>query len=212
MQIQLSKLRSIAWLSMALLAFCSSNPLETTEAKNERGQIERWQRRKDTKAKEGLFQRFSPENVLLEEANYKADSLDGERKYYSATGKLESIEHYQNNQIHGKFQAFYEDGKVKVEQEFVHGALEGLSIRYYPNGQIQEKVMIKDNVENGPFTEYYENGKLKTEGTYVPNEEGDEGVEQGELKEYNEAGELIRIADCQNGRCITRVKVQPKKR
>ena len=186
-------------------AFCNQNPIETTEAKNDRGQLERWQRRKDNLVKEGLFQRFSPEGVLIEEAHYLADSLDGERKYFSNTGVLESIEHYQNNKIHGKFQAFYPGGQVKIEQDFVQGALNGLSIRYHENGKIMEKVMLKDNVENGPFSEYYENGTLKTEGTYTPNEDGD-GLEDGELKEYDENGKLIRIADCKLGMCLTRWK------
>jgi len=186
-------------------AFCTQNPIETTEAKNDRGQLERWQRRKDNLAKEGLFQRFSPEGVLLEEAHYLADSLDGERKYFSVKGSLESIERYQNNKIHGKFQGFYEDGQVKIEQDFVQGVLTGLSVRYHPNGKIMEKVMLKDNVENGPFSEYHENGNLKTEGTFVPNEEGD-GLEEGELKEYDENSQLIRIADCKAGMCLTRWK------
>ncbi len=202
-------IHSIPRLSVVILlvfqAFCTQSPIETTETKNDRGQLERWQRRKDNFAKEGLFQRFSPEGTLLEEAHYLADSLDGERKYFFPNGKVESIEHYQNNQIHGKYQAFYEDGQLKIEQDFAQGALNGLSIRYYPNGKIQEKVMLKDNVENGPFTEYHENGNLKTEGTYAPNEEGD-GLEEGELKEYDETGQLVRIADCKSGRCLTRWK------
>ncbi|MFN0174111.1 MAG: toxin-antitoxin system YwqK family antitoxin [Saprospiraceae bacterium] len=205
MQISSSFLCRSALLLFVFQAFCTPNPIETTEAKNDRGQLERWQRRKDNFAKEGLFQRFSPEGVLLEEANYRADSLDGERKFYSPQGKLESIERYQNNKIHGKFQGFYENGQLKIEQDFVEGALTGFSIRYHPNGKIQEKVLLKDNVENGPFSEYYENGNLKTEGTYAPNEDGD-GLEEGELKEYDETGQLIRIADCKNGACLTRWK------
>ncbi|MFN0214006.1 MAG: hypothetical protein ACKVT2_07095 [Saprospiraceae bacterium] len=198
-------LRWSAVFVLVFQTFCTQNPLETIEGKNDRGQLERWQRRKDNLTKEGLFQRFSQEGVLLEEAHYHADSLDGERKYYTPDGKLESIERYQNNKIHGKFQSFYADGRVKIEQDFLQGALTGYSIRYYPNGNVQEKVMLKDNVENGPFTEYHENGNLKTEGTYVPNEEND-GVEDGELKEYDETGQLIRIADCRNGTCLTRWK------
>ncbi len=205
MQINRSFLRLGAMCLLLLQAFCTQNPLETTEVKNDRGQTERWQRRKDNQQKEGLFQRFSPEGILLEEAHYLADSLDGERKYFSKTGALESIEHYQNNQLHGKFQVFYPEGQLKIEQDFVHGTLNGMSIRYYQNGKIQEKVILKDNVENGPFSEYYENGNLKSVGTYVPNEEGD-GLENGELKEYDEAGQLIRIADCQDGMCLTRWK------
>lgn len=190
---------------LLLLSYCAQDPLETVEQKNDRGQLERFQRRKDNQKREGLFQRYSAEGVLLEEAHYLADSLDGERKYFSVAGQLESIERYQNNKIHGKFQAFYPDGMVKIEQDFVAGALTGFSIRYYPNGQIQEKVQLKNNVEDGPSVEYHENGQLKTEGNYAPNEEGD-GLENGELKEYDESGQLIRVADCQNGMCLTKWK------
>lgn len=205
MQINRSFLfQGLFWLPV-LLAFCTPNPLETTEANNDRGQLERWQRRKDNLKKEGLFQRFSATGVLLEEAHFQADSLHGERKYFSPAGVLEIVEQYQNNKIHGKFQSFYPDGKIKIEQDFVQGALTGWSIRYHPNGQIEEKVALKDNVENGPFWEYHENGALKTEGNYAPNEEGD-GLEEGELKEYDEAGQLTRIADCTNGMCLTRWK------
>lgn len=195
----------IASILLIFLASCTQNPLETVEQKNDRGHLERFQRRKDNQKREGLYQRYSTEGILLEEAHYLADSLDGERKYFSATGQLESIERYQNNKINGKFQSFYPDGKIKIEQDFVDGALNGYSIRYYPNGQIEEKVLLKNNVEDGPFMEYHENGQLKTEGTYAPNEDGD-GLETGELKEYDESGQLIRVADCQNGMCLTKWK------
>lgn len=124
MQLIRSFLRHSVVLLFVFQAFCTPNPIETTEAKNDRGQLERWQRRKDNFAKEGLFQRFSPEGVLLEEANYRADSLDGERKFYSSKGILESIERYQNNKIHGKFQGFYENGQVKIETGFRSGCID----------------------------------------------------------------------------------------
>lgn len=206
MQIANFFLRLGVVLLVAFQTFCTQNPIETTEARNDRGQLERWQRRKDNFAKEGLYQRFSPEGKLLEEAHYVADSLEGERKYFFPNGTIESIERYQKGQIHGKYQTFYENGQLKIEQEFLNGALSGLSLRYYPNGTIQEKVTLKDNVENGPFSEYHENGNLKTEGIYAPNEDGDEGLEQGELKEYDSTGQVVRIADCKDGMCLTRWK------
>jgi len=186
-------------------AFCTPNPLETTEAVNDQGHLERWQRRKDNQAREGQYQRYSSGGVLLEEASYRAGALQGERKYFSEQGQLESIERYENGQMHGKFQSFYNNGQLKIEQDFVNGTLTGMSIRYYPDGKVQENVQLKDNVENGPFVEYYENGALKTEGFYGPDAEGD-GVEQGELKEYDTTGTLIRIADCKDGMCLTRWK------
>lgn len=197
--------RGIFLLLLVFGTFCTSNPLETTEALNDQGQLERWQRRKDNQAREGLYQRYSADGVLLEEANYRAGTLQGERKYFSQLGQLESIERYENGQLHGKFQSFHENGQLKIEQDFVQGALTGMSVRYYADGKIQERVQLKDNVENGPFVEYYENGKLKTEGFYAPDEDGD-GVEHGELKEYDTTGTLIRIADCNQGTCLTRWK------
>jgi antitoxin component YwqK of YwqJK toxin-antitoxin module len=90
-----------------------------------------------------------------------------------------------------------------LEQQFVQGVMQGLSVRYYPNGMVQERVTIVNNDENGPFQEYYENGNLKAEGTYSSTEE-ETALEQGELREYDSQGKLIRVADCLDGRCNTR--------
>jgi antitoxin component YwqK of YwqJK toxin-antitoxin module len=201
--------RFFLWLAAGLLVlfqtFCKENPLETVETRDAEGRLERYQRRKTDFAKEGLYQKFAPDGKLLEEAHYLNDTLDGERKYFFPSGAVESIERYRRGQYHGKYQKFYENGQVFVEQDFVDGAMQNVSLRYYPNGVLQEKVTIRDNEENGPFWEYWENGKLKTEGTYMPVEEG-ESAEQGELKEYDENGQLVRIADCKNGICLTRWK------
>ncbi len=183
---------------------CVNSPVETIEHRNERGHLERFERRKKDFAKEGLYQRFSDTGKLLEEARYVNDTLDGERKYFYLGGDVESIEHYKKGVYHGKYQKFYETGTLQVEQEFVNGELEGWSIGYYPNGAVKEKVTLRHNEEDGPFMEYYENGVLKTEGTYIPGD--DLPLEQGELREYDEAGQLIRIADCLSGVCHTRWK------
>ncbi|MBV6440436.1 MAG: toxin-antitoxin system YwqK family antitoxin [Haliscomenobacteraceae bacterium CHB4] len=184
--------------------FCTENPVETVESRDAEGQLERYQRRKRDYAKEGLYQRFSADGKLREEAHYVNDTLDGERKYFFPNGTVESIEHYRRGQYHGKYQKFYESGQLYIEQEFVDGAMQGFSLGYYPNGVLKEKVTIRDNEENGPFWEYWENGNLKAEGNYAPDE--DESLEQGELKEYDENGQIIRIADCNKGVCLTRWK------
>ena len=192
------------FLTLLFQVFCTENPIETIENRDAEGQLERYQRRKKDYAKEGVYQRFSPNGQLIEEAHYTNDTLDGERKYFFPSGSVESIEHYRQGQYHGKYQKFYVNGQLNVEQEFVDGAMQGISVRYYPNGVVKEKVTIRDNDENGPFWEYWENGNIQFEGTYQPNEEG--SAEQGELKEYDENGQLIRIADCNNGVCLTRWK------
>lgn len=194
----------VAGLFVLFQTFCKKNPLETVETRDAEGYLERFQRRKTDFAKEGLYQKFAPDGKMLEEANYLNDTLEGERKYFFPNGAVESIERYRRGQYHGKYQKFYENGQLFVEQDFVNGAMQGFSLRYYQNGSLQEKVSIRDNEENGPFWEYWENGNLKTEGTYAPFR--GESSEQGELKEYDENGQLIRIADCKNGICVTRWK------
>jgi antitoxin component YwqK of YwqJK toxin-antitoxin module len=167
--------------------------------------LERFERDKKNFAKEGRYQKLSAEGKLLEEANYHLDVLEGERRYFYPNGNVESLENYKNGKLHGKYRKFLENGNVRLEQDFEDGVMQGLSVRYYPNGAIEERVTMKNNEEDGPFQEFYENGKLKTEGTYAPFE-GESALEQGELKEYDESGQLIRIADCVNGRCSTRWK------
>lgn len=194
-------------LFLLLQVACKENLIETVEVRDDEGRVERFQRNKKDFAKEGLYQKLTPDGRLLEEAHYHLNVLEGERKYYFPNGSVESVESYKNGAIHGKYRKFYENGTPRIEQEFVDGAMQGLSIRYYPNGAVEERVTMKDNEENGPFQEYYENGNLKTEGSYAPMGE-ESALEQGELKEYDENGQLVRIADCVNGRCTTRWKKQ----
>ena len=199
----------LPWLAAALLLvsqnFCrQKNAVETVETRDADGRLERYQRRTSDSAKEGLYQKFRPDNTLLEESHYHNDTLEGERKYFYPSGKVESVEQYKRGVIEGKFQKFYESGTLRVEQTYVNGALQGESVGFYPNGAVSERVMLRDNEENGPFTEYYENGKIKAEGTYIPGDEGP--LENGELKEYDESGTLVRIAECSSGVCITKWK------
>jgi antitoxin component YwqK of YwqJK toxin-antitoxin module len=194
--------RGAAGLLLVFLSFCKNSPLETVENRDARGHLERYQRRKADFVREGLYQRFSPQGVLLEETHYRSDSLEGERKYFYPNGALESVENFKKGAYDGPYRKFYPDGKVQIEQTFVNGAMQGLSLRYYPSGALQEKVTMLDSEENGPFEEYHENGQLRATGTYSPGEE--QPLEQGELREYDENGHLVRVADCHDGRCLTR--------
>lgn len=199
----------MALFTLILMQTACENAIETVESRDAEGRLEKYQRRKKDFAKEGLYQRFGPNGALLEEARFANDSLNGERKFFYPGGAPESIEHYRHGVIDGKYQKFYENGKLQIEQTFVNGAMQGLSIKYYANGAVEEKVTIRDNLENGPFTEYYDNGNLKAEGFYAPQEDG-EPAEQGELKEYDQNGQLVRIAECAGGVCRTKWKKDEK--
>ena len=161
-----------------------------------------FQRDKKKQTKEGLYQRFSPAGVLVEASDYQNDSLHGMRRYYYDNGRLQSEEGFERGLNHGHYRKYDENGSLVIEQNYIHGAMEGNSVRYYPNGKVMEVVAIVHNEENGPFKEYYENGQIKAEGTYIYQD--DAAVEQGELREYDSVGVLIRIADCEAGICRTR--------
>ena len=151
-----------------------------------------------TKMKEGLFKRYFENGQLMEEATYLKDVLNGERKIFSPEGNLLSVENYQNGSYEGKFIAYAVDGHVEQEGQYTNNEMSGEWKTYYPGGQLKESVTFANNLENGPFKEYFPNGILKTEGNY---KNGDR--EEGELREYQEDGTLLRIANCSIGRCTT---------
>jgi antitoxin component YwqK of YwqJK toxin-antitoxin module len=191
------------FIGLSLFAACK-NDTEMVVDHNDRGQKTEFERRKKDSARHGEFKRWFVSGKIAETAFYQNDTLEGERKLYFESGLLERLENYKKGVIDGKYQAFRESGALEIEQTYSNGALNGWSYKYHPNGVLEEKVMLIDNEENGPFTEYYETGVLKAEGMYIYKD--DQALEQGELKEYDSTGVLIRIADCQEGRCYTRWK------
>jgi antitoxin component YwqK of YwqJK toxin-antitoxin module len=193
----------MCFLLMWTLSCQFFSPVEVVENKDERGQKERFERRKKDYARTGRYEKFYADGKKYIEATYVNDSLDGERRFFYPNGNIESVETYQRGVFHGPYRHYYETGTLQLEQVYVKGVLQGISKRYYPNGQVQDEVMLVNNEENGVFIEYYENGNKKAEGYYTPGDESGGPWEQGELKEYDEAGTLMRIANCRDGRCET---------
>ncbi len=186
------------FLFLAILLVGCSN-LETIEVKNDAGAIiEVYTRNKKDFAKEGIYKAYDDDGRLTEEAMYQNDTLHGLRRIFFENGNLGAEEIYANGLLEGVYKAYYEDGKQELEGNYVKNEMVGVWKRFYPAGQLMEEVMFSDNNENGPFIEYYENGKLKAEGQY---KDGDN--EDGELKLYDEMGQLERKMNCTIGRCVT---------
>ncbi len=153
---------------------------------------------KKTRKKEGYFRRYFESGSLMEEAQYKNNVLNGERKLFLDNGSLQSLENYSNGLYNGPYKAFFADGKLEQEGQYTANEMSGEWKTYYPGGQLKEIVTFANNLENGPFKEFYPSGVLKAEGNY---RDGDK--EEGELREYLENGSLHRIANCSSGRCTT---------
>lgn len=190
-------MRFFLFSCFAILCFAACSNFETVEKKDDSGKVvERFTINKKTKKKEGEYTAFYPSGVKMEESFYINDSLNGERKLYHENGQLESITTHANGMFEGKYQKFDEQGKMLNEGQYVNNEMTGIWKKWYDTGELAEEVTFAANLENGPFKEFFKNGKLKTEGNYV---EGDN--EQGELKIYDETGELVSRKYCEYGIC-----------
>lgn len=165
---------------------------------NEQGFRELFRQDKETAQKEGIYQRFGMDGVLLEEATYLHDTLDGTRILFYRSGDTLLTESYRMGVFHGPFIAFYENGVRELTGVYQENVMSGEWRRYYSSGKLMEIVTFANNEENGPFTEYYENGNLKASGNYL---DGDK--EHGLLLLYDERGTLIRKMNCDRGMCTT---------
>lgn len=181
-----------------LFASCGSD-IEVVEVKDAEGAFtETYQRLKKTGQKEGFYRMTSDDGLLIEEANFIRDTLNGTRKIYDELGKIQIEETYDLGLFSGPYKTYYPDGKVELEGFYENNETAGIWKKYYPGGQLMEEVSFAKNMENGPFKEYHENGKLKTVGTYL---DGDN--EHGELLKYDENGDIVQKMDCQRGICKT---------
>ena len=190
---------TLAALAFAALALAGCSDLEPVERRNAEGVVvERYTRTRGDSLMQGLYQAFDPEGELVEEANYAAGQLDGERTLYYPGGAVQYVEQHRGGIFEGTYRAYYPDGQLELTGEYAANAMTGVWTGYYPNGTKKEEVTFVDNQENGPFREWYSNGVLKAEGTY---RDGDN--EQGELTLYNLAGEVERVMYCDAGVCRT---------
>lgn len=192
-------------IALLVLPACDNNIEEVTE-QDEFGNTIRFERRKTDFAREGWSYTTSPDGVLIEVAHYRSDTLDGQRIIFTATGDTSIIENYRTGIFQGPYRLYHDNGILKQEGSYVNNEMTGAWKTYYENGQLKEEVAFKANLENGPFIEYHENGKLAAEGAYI---DGD--YEHGELKIYDEQGELIRTMECDHGRCSTTWSAEEKK-
>ena len=118
----------------------------------------------------GLFQLYTEEGILVDDANFKEGERDGlTEQFYSDTGKLRVSGNYKNGVLDGEFKA------------------------YYPNGNLQREVIYKNGEMNGEYKEYNENKSIRLFGNYKNN------LQDGEWKSYLEDGTLESIVNYKDG-------------
>ncbi len=182
------KLYSILVLMVLIGISCSSERF--VEVKDDSGNlVERYQVDKEG-VKNGVYEYYNA-GTLVSKANYSEGIQSGKRVIFYENGKPEIEENYVKGQLDGEYKVFYETGELKLIMLYSNNTIQGQVRKFYPSGQLMEDVAFIDNEENGPFVEYWENGNLKWQGAYL---NGDN--EFGELKKYNENGDLVRKLMC----------------
>ena len=140
--------------------------LNVSYYKNNIKEIGHWKEGKQN----GLFQMYTEEGILVDNANFKEGERDGlTKQFYSDTGKLRVSGNYKNGVLDGEFKA------------------------YYPNGNLQGEVTYKNGEMNGEFREYNENKNIRLSGSYKNN------LQEGEWKSYLEDGTLETIVNYKDG-------------
>lgn len=189
-------------LIVGILMSCSS-PYEEVVTKDDDGNlVSSYTVRKEDGVKEGVYQLYI-EGKLSEKGEYKNGKQERIRTLFDESGNKQVEETYVNGNITAK-KTYFKNGTLESEGQYDEAVtMSGEWKYYYQNGKIEEIVNFKNNIEDGAFVEYYENGNKKAEGTYVPVSFGIEveGKEDGELKEYNENGELVAKKQCEAGIC-----------
>ncbi len=189
-------------LIVGILMGCQ-NPYEEVITKDEKGGISSvYTIRKADGLQHGIYKKFI-DGKLSESGSFKEGKQDGVRQLFFENGKTEVEETYLNGNIIAQ-KTFYKNGQLKSEGQYDKAlTMSGEWIYYYQNGNKKEIVNFKNSIEDGSFKEFHENGNLKAEGTYIPFSFGEEteGLEQGELKEYDESGKLVTKKYCENGIC-----------
>jgi antitoxin component YwqK of YwqJK toxin-antitoxin module len=133
---------------------------------------------------DGLQQYYRPDGSLKWEKNFVMGMADGEFRYYFSDSTIQKIEHYKNNQLHGKKQEFYKGNLIKKEIDYKNGMWDGTYITYFSDGKVESEQQYVEDQKDGPSSYYYNNGQL----FYTENHE--KGSREGTFKRMYATGRM----------------------
>lgn len=157
---------------------------------------------------------------LKSEATYGNGEPEGKMTFYFLNGKKEIEGHMVNGDRDATWYYFNTDGSIQVQVLYEKGVFvkerkeNGTFKEYYDDEQLKSEVIYKKGQREGPFADYYDNGRWevrplkmedaevspvdvervltgqtkKRDGKYVND------LLEGEVKEYDEQGKLVRKA------------------
>ncbi len=88
--------------------------------------------------KNGIYEVYNSNNILLLKTNYKNDLKDGNYLLYYDDGILKCKTCFKNNKINGNKVNYYKDGKIEEIGNYVEDLLHGEYKKYDTNGVLIE--------------------------------------------------------------------------
>lgn len=113
---------------------------------------------------DGQWKYFSDNGYMESIGNYRNGKANGAWTWYNSDGQLIKYGYYSNGLEHGSWVEFYNDGQTKDSCTFVNGRTQGYYESYYPTGQLLQCGFYHQNELDSTWKVYYENGQLSSLG------------------------------------------------
>jgi antitoxin component YwqK of YwqJK toxin-antitoxin module len=168
--------------------------------------------------KQGKWEFFTIDGILVKRAHYSNDSLNGPYEVYfengdtlssgtysngwktgkwiwkNTEGKLEMEGTFENNLQHGPWNYYFSSGELSYKANFQNGKKHGEWHYFYKNGIDYRKGSYANDVREGLWETWYEDGTLLMEGKYL------RGKENGEWRNYWNNGVLKNMSTFKDGK------------
>ena len=130
--------------------------------------------------KHGRISRWNKEGVLIYEANFRDNELDGLEEIFNEEGNLISSIDWKMGVKDGSEIQYYDNGGEKLIIPYKAGFKEGLEKSYYKSGRIRRVITYRSGKKNGAANYFKKDGALKKSLIYK------KGIQQKEKKEKKE--------------------------
>jgi len=127
---------------------------------------------------------FYPNGIKMNEGEILNGQRRGVWKFYSVTGALTTIEHYDRDTLLVSASGSDKKVKLKHDKTIEQQGLNGMRIDYFEDGKIKDSVEYSSDMPNSLYHEYYENGQLRSTGWYIL------GEKAGDWYYYNSRGTI----------------------
>lgn len=144
--------------------------------------------------KEGrwLFYSYTVKDLLISEAEYKGNKLNGLMVNYYPDGKAAEKIMYKDDLKHGECLKYYPDGTLTLRTNYENGKINGRFEAFYENGKPEISGQYKNNLREGPWVIYRNDGSQRFTTGYASGIPDNRSIDIYE-SEYIDSLERIKV-------------------